>query len=78
MTEQRLIPTDDLISELLSRFDHAVFMGIQCRGGVNNDIVSVRRWIGNSYTDVGLCQSLQRSILKEYDYKEEPIEKDDL
>lgn len=77
-SNMELIPTDDLITEILKRFDHAVFMGIQCRGGENNDIYNIRRWRGNSYTCCGLSESLKRSILNEYEDNEEPIDKEDL
>jgi len=63
---------------LLSRFDHSVFMGIQCRGGANNDIYSVRRWGGNSFTVCGLCDSLKREILNDYEEREESIGKDEI
>ena len=74
-----LIHTDDLIEELLKRHDHAVFMGIKVRGNKDeDDIRSVRRWIGNTYTCSGLCSSLNRAILNDYGDREEPIGKDDM
>ena len=82
MNDVSLIPTDDLITELLNRHDHAVFMGMkifeQATKEKGGNVVNVRRWYGNSYTCCGLCDSLKRTILNEYDSLEKPIEKDDL
>ena len=71
----QLANTDDLIEELLNRHEHAVFMGIKLPK--ENDVISVRRWRGNTYTCCGLCDSLTKHILDDYECREEPIGKED-
>lgn len=78
MDNIQLIPTEELLKELLNRFDHAIFMGIKVYKEQGGEITSVRRWIGNSYTCCGLCESIKRSILNEFDSKEVPIGENDL
>jgi len=54
-----LVSTDDLIEELLGRFDHAAFIGMQC--GVQHDTRNhafYRRYVGNTMTVMGLCMDM--------------------
>lgn len=79
----QLIETDVLLKELVNRFDHAVFMGIRldtlaATSKTETGIYSCREWVGNSYTCVGLCQSLSRNILNSYDDKENECKPDDI
>jgi len=52
--------TDDLIKELLSRYDHAIFHGIKC----TNDEASFyqSQWVGNTATCLGLAARIQHVI----------------
>jgi len=85
MEDLKLVSTDDLVAELLSRHDHAVFMGVKIKsyqpGQETKEelasIDSLRRWIGNSYTCAGLCSSLSKSILNDFSEREQPLEKGD-
>ena len=80
MDDIKLIPTDDLIAELLLRHYHAVFMGVKVPWENKDkvgEIRSVRRWKGNSYTCSGMCNSLSQSILSEFGKGEEIIPKED-
>jgi len=65
-----LVPTDDLMSEVLSRFDHAAFIGMACNytSGKDGSLhYYSRRWVGNSHTCVGLLTDLQSVILANTD-----------
>ena len=79
MSDIKLITTDDLIKELLNRFDHAVFAGCRVKelgkgvDGTKGDIQTLRRWFGNSYTCAGLSSSLQRTILKDFSDREDVL-----
>ncbi len=75
MKEIGLILTEELIQELLNRYEHAIFMGVKIPqlekdGKYVGEIVSLRRWIGNSYTCAGLCASLSRSIMSSFTDRE--------
>ena len=82
----KLISNDDLIKELLNRFDHAVFAGVRVKNPGNfngvdeakGDIQTIRRWFGNSYTCAGLCSSLTRTILNDYSDREEVLPEGDI
>lgn len=66
-----LVSTDDLLKELLHRFDHAVFAGIQVKGTAGIAPYDIfRRWYGNSLTCSGLCASLSKSILQDFSERE--------
>jgi len=51
-----LVATDDLLDELLHRFDHAVFGGLQAKHA--DEQLITRRWFGSHFTCVGLAQSV--------------------
>lgn len=60
-----LVPTDDLIAELLKRFDFALFAAYMVPGPKRNRIL--RRWKGNSITVAGLATDCGRTVLEELD-----------
>lgn len=65
--EISLIPTNDLIKELLLRHDHAIFTAVKC---VNKGSpLYMSRWIGNTATVLGLCSRVQW-IINENHFKE--------
>lgn len=79
--EIQLIETEKLLMELLSRFDHAAFVGMMIpvepdKNGVAPQGIT-RRWIGNSHCVMGLCEDIKTSVLDSYLYKEKPLEKDE-
>lgn len=92
MDDIELVPTDDLVRELLHRFDHAVFAGVRIEKTMHigevkpgtvmeqewGDIHTLRRWFGNSFTCSGLCASLSTSILKDFSEREKEIPEGDL
>ena len=53
------IPTDELIKELLERFNHALFFGANDDECVN---INMRRWMGNDFKLIGMCTDLQLDI----------------
>jgi hypothetical protein len=60
--EAALLPTAALEHELLSRFDHAVFMGM--RVGVTPAVNEYhRKWKGNSHVAAGLAADVQTAII---------------
>ncbi len=73
----KFVLSEDLLTELLHRYEHAVFMGVkiptQDKDGIG-EVVSLRRWFGNSYTCAGLCASLNYSILKDFSDREKESE----
>ena len=58
--------TGQLLVEVFSRFDHAIFGGIRERtsrdSGNSGKIAVSRRWKGNAVTAEGLCSSLSFHI----------------
>jgi hypothetical protein len=52
-----LVPTTELVNELLMRFDNAVFIGMRATMGntENGEYLTLRRWRGNSHTCTGLA-----------------------
>lgn len=73
MPDIQLIPTDDLIIEILNRFDHSVFTGMRV-GLHGGDCYTARRWKGNKATCSGLCSQAQYMINKVADDTEEKLE----
>lgn len=64
-TELSFETTDDLLEELLHRFDHAIFAGMNY---VDDDGTHKcqRRWRGNSFTCAGLASDMNLVVLHEY------------
>ena len=71
MGEVQLIPTNELLTELMSRHDTVIFMGVRLQ--TKEEITTYRRWKGNPYTCVGLCGSVVKNILKDYEQGETDI-----
>jgi hypothetical protein len=67
--------TDELIGELLGRFDHVVFCGLLNPNGDNCEVK--RRWKGNSHTCTGLAHDVALVILESFYERMESDEDDD-
>lgn len=52
-----LIPTDELLEEVASRYDWVIFMGRKIKIGAN-DWETKRRWKGDVYCYVGLADNM--------------------
>jgi len=60
MTDLELIATDDLITELLRRYDHAIFAGYICKSDDASEIH--RHSTGNRTTCVGLASQIAHRL----------------
>ena len=58
-TDLSLVSIDDLILEIDRRYDFWVFSGLQIRSQQGSQILTTRKWKGNSATCAGLCSQLQ-------------------
>ena len=65
MTDLDLISTDDLVDNLLTRFDHSAFVGMQMDHSGPEQHRYDKWWKGNSHTTIGLLVELESTILKE-------------
>ena len=74
MIDLELVPTDDLLEELLRRVDHGIFSGLQTgtHGGDNHTYIG--RWTGNTHTCIGLGADLNRAMLDEIRTRTSEIE----
>lgn len=54
-----LYSTNDLIDELINRFEHAIFAGMQTAVHSKEDIIIKRQWKGNNTTCCSLVSELQ-------------------
>ncbi len=70
MKSIEVIPTEDLMDELMERCEHAVFMGI--RTGIKQpcDVIS-KQWSGDIIKCLGLAEVMKDFLLEKYnkDYK---------
>lgn len=66
MIDLSLIPLQDIIKELDSRFEHWIFSGIQTHIGKDNNVFTVRKWNGNSATCSGLASMIQITIFNNH------------
>lgn len=73
--ELQLVPTHELIMELMARYDHAVFAGIQVRADQH---IRSRRQKGDHHTCAGLGMSLAGLSLKLRDETETPVSESEL
>lgn len=64
MEEIQLVPTDDLINELLRRYEHSVFAAFESLQ--DDKTLYVSRWKGNSATCAGLCSKTVESIWTDF------------
>lgn len=65
MSDLKFIPTDELLGELCSRFEHSVFAGLQSKVFSKNDCHTKKHFEGNHATCAGLCSQLQYLINKD-------------
>lgn len=70
--ELSLVPTDDLLNEIMQRHEHAIFAGMQILGGEDRRYLTRRKWVGNGATCQGLCAELGWKIAKTADEEAEP------
>lgn len=59
-----LVATDDLVAEILGRFQHVVLCGMNIP--IDGEQHVIRRWRGNSMTCSGLCQSASMDIINDW------------
>ena len=74
-----LATTEALVTELLARFDHAVFAGMKVmseREDKDGDIFEMRRHVGNTRVCQGLCFELMCRAQAKWEDKVEPVEGD--
>ena len=57
------VPTQDLLNELMVRFDASVFSGVNVVEG--GHVGTVTRWYGNMHTCLGLNQQVNHEILED-------------
>lgn len=73
--ELQLVPTGVLINELMTRYDHAVFSGVQVRSEQN---IRSRRQKGDYHMCAGLAMSLVTMSLKLRDESEIKVDDSEL
>lgn len=75
MTENSLqfVSTSDLINELMGRYEHSVFAGIQTAVKDKDDVITDRHYQGNFATCSGLCNE----IIDLINYERMEAEEDD-
>jgi hypothetical protein len=70
MNGLELATTDELINELMSRFEHAVFCGMKLP---TEDWQNInRKWKGNSHTCAGLGFQVARTVLDDFEERSIP------
>lgn len=76
----KLALSADLIDELMSRYDHAIFAGIVNRPNDEypNRLVRMMRWTGNDITCAGLAFGLANTASEHYNAVEQELPTDDL
>lgn len=57
------VSTNDLLEEVMSRYNDAIFIGIQNNG---ENINTYRKYKGASFTLAGLCAEGQREVLADF------------
>lgn len=71
-----LVPTKDLLDEIFSRFDHAIFSGMRVQN--DSSIDNLGRWNGNSFACAGLAAAAQIKCLNDFEEKSRPLNPDEL
>jgi len=61
-----LVETEELIAELSSRFDHAIFAGMRINEHGERAPGFVRAWEGNTHTCVGLAVDLEQVMIASF------------
>lgn len=69
MNDLEYASDEELIIELLSRFDHVVFGGLKLPTDVDQRMH--RRWKGNSLTCAGIGAEITRAVLNELEDESE-------
>lgn len=70
------VPTDDLLTTLCGRFDHAAFVGMKT--GVKPGIHAyARRWNGNSHTVIGLIEESKMHVIAELRTRQRDLQESD-
>lgn len=69
------VSTDDLLDELMSRFEHACFAGLKTPN--NGQPYTHRKWVGNTFAAAGLATLLATGIVSHYDAAARPVNEDD-
>lgn len=59
MVSLDLIPSKDLIDELMRRYDHAVFTGLKENIGMRGQHYITRRWTGEQTMCSGMCSQME-------------------
>ena len=65
--------TDELLEELLSRHDHAAFVGA-IETTVEGDVRILRRYKGNRLYVVGLCADISALVMGQWRDENKPVE----
>ena len=66
MSNLSLIPAEDLLNELMRRFDDVVFKGRRKDDLKPTDHVAMYDWKGEHVICLGLCTEIQFDVLKHY------------
>ncbi len=69
VTEIALASTDDLINELLARYEHGVFCALRIL--TDDETTIVRRWKGNAVTCAGLGTEAAHAVLADLEQRSE-------
>lgn len=67
-----LMPTEDLLTELETRFEHVAFLGM--RGDDEDRLVAFRYRTPNPYVMIGLLDRVRRHLHLELDESDEAAE----
>lgn len=67
--------TDDLLKEMMNRFEHAVFCGLKPAEDDGHPITG--HWHGNAITCVGLANAISQAAMRHCEFDEEQIEDDE-
>ena len=62
--EIKLAPTNELVDELRTRFEHFIIGGIKTNIHSQTDMVTIRRWKGNYTLCTGLCSEIADEMFK--------------
>ena len=75
-----LCPTDELVVELLSRYDHAIFAGIKNRPTTETPNATIRSWryVGNEHIGISLGHKIMRACQDNLDEQEVSIQAEEL
>ena len=61
----QLIPTNDLLDELLDRFEHIIICGLQTKVESNNDTLFTKQYKGDFTFCRGLCNEMDSYLERE-------------